>query len=370
MGIRKASAPAGLRHDVALAPLTTLELGGAATEFVAAYSDAEVGEALRWATGEHLPIVALGGGSNVVVADAGFPGLVVALAQRGILVEEAGDFVRIAAAAGENWDDLVARTVAEGWAGLECLSGIPGTVGATPVQNVGAYGQEVGETIVGVRVLDRTSLTQRDLTAAECSFGYRTSAFRRAPERFVVLAVTFALRGHGAARVAYAELAHTLAVRTAAPTLTDVRAAVLELRRGKAMVSDACDPDSRSVGSFFVNPVVTPETAAGIVGRAVTTGLVASSDDVPRFATRDSRVKIPAAWLVEHSGFVRGFRRGAVGISSRHALALVHHGGGSTADLIDLAREIRTAVVATFGVDLAVEPTFLGFPPGDPLAAT
>lgn len=370
MGDRERPAPAGLAHDVALAPLTTLELGGAAAEFISAGSNAEVAAALHWAAGEHLPIAALGGGSNVVVADAGFPGLVVALVQRGIVVEEAGDIVRVTAAAGERWDDLVVRAVTEGWAGLECLSGIPGTVGATPVQNVGAYGQEVGETIASVRVLDRASLTERELTAAECGFGYRSSAFRRNPERFVVLAVTFALRSHGAARVGYAELARALASRGAAPPLADVRAAVLELRRGKGMVRDEHDPDSRSVGSFFVNPVVTTEMAAAIGDRAVATGLVAASDDMPRFATRDGMVKVPAAWLIEHSGFSRGFRRGAVGISSRHALALVHHGGGRTAELISLARDIRAAVATTFGVVLAAEPRFLGFPPGDPLAAS
>jgi UDP-N-acetylmuramate dehydrogenase len=338
---------------------TTLELGGPARHFIEARDDAAVVEALRWAAERGLPALVLGGGSNLVIADAGFDGLGLKLATRGVAFEEAGGDVRVRAAAGEPWDALVAATVERGLAGLECLSGIPGTVGATPIQNVGAYGQEVAETLVEVRVLDRRTLATEDWPAARCAFAYRDSVFKRAPDQHVVLAATFRLRRGGAPAVRYAELREALRAEPR-PTLAQVREAVLGLRRRKSMVLDPADPNRRSVGSFFTNPIVSAEDAERIAAQAVRAGLVASAADVPRHPAGPGRVKLAAAWLIERAGIAKGLRRGAVGVSSRHTLALVHHGGGRTADLVALAREVRAAVQATFGVDLQAEPAFVG----------
>ena len=359
-----------MRRDVPLGELTTLELGGSACALVEAERDAEVVEALRWAVNERLPVAVLGGGSNVVVADAGYPGLVVRVATRGIDVRagHADDSVLVTAAAGESWGDLVDTAVGEGLAGIECLAGIPGTVGATPIQNVGAYGQEVAETITSVRALDRAMLVTRELAPAECGFGYRSSVFRREPGRFIVLAVTFRLSTGAPGCARYAEVAHALEVAAAAPEAKAVRLAVLELRRGKSMVLDPDDENRRSVGSFFVNPVVDRGVAHDVVRRALDCGAAALADEVPRFAVGEDRIKLSAAWLVERAGFPKGTRRGAVGISSRHSLALVHHGGGAAAELVALAREVRAAVTARFGIALQPEPVFIGFPTADPVS--
>lgn len=365
---RAADPAAGGRavRDVPLAPLTTLELGGAADLLFEPRNEDEACEGLEWAAREGTPVAVLGGGSNLVVADAGFRGLVLRTVWRGVHVDRAGDTVRVTAAAGEPWDELVALAVSEGWAGLECLSGIPGTVGATPVQNVGAYGQDVAGAISSVRVLDRTSGAVAVLSNAECGFGYRTSALRGRTERTVVLAVTFELRRGGLPLVRYPELAAALG-RSAAPTLAVVRQAVLDLRRAKSMLLDPDDPNRRSVGSFFVNPTLALDEADAVAARACAAGVVAEPSEMPRFSSPDGRFKLPAAWLVERAGFPKGTRRGAVGVSSRHALALVHHGGGTTAELLAFAAEIRAAVRDLFGLALRPEPAFLGFPSPDPL---
>ncbi len=356
-----------VRRSVPLAPLTTLELGGPAAALADVASTAQLRDVLRWAQRERLPATVMGGGSNLVVADQGFPGLVVRPRLRGLELDHDGDAALLRAAAGEPWDDVVAAAVEKGFAGLECLSGIPGLTGATPVQNVGAYGQEVADTVAAVRVLDRLDLEERTLSPEECRFGYRDSRLRRDPDRFVVLEVSFRLRAGGAPTLRYAELARSLAPHTATPELAAVREAVLELRRGKSMVLAPDDPNRRSVGSFFVNPVVTPGRADEAARRAVAAGELSEAADLPRFAAETGRVKLSAAWLVEHAGFPRGLRRGPVGLSSRHALALVHHGGGSTAELLALAADIRAAVRRRFGVLLRPEPVFLGFTAGDPL---
>jgi UDP-N-acetylmuramate dehydrogenase len=348
-----------IQDDAPLAPLTTLELGGPARHLCAARTDDELSEALSWADARRLPALLLGGGSNLVVADAGYPGLVVRVATRGRRFDDAGGgAVLVTAAAGEPWDDLVAETVARGLAGLECLSGIPGLVGATPIQNVGAYGQEVAETIRAVRVLERASGQIRELAPADCGFAYRDSAFKRDPDRLAVLAVTFALRPGGAPTLRYAELAAALAGRPAAATLDDTRRTVLALRRKKSMVLADGDPNRRSAGSFFMNPILSPADAAAAAARAAARG--ARPDELPRWPAPGGAVKLSAAWLIEHAGFAKGARRGAVGISSAHALALVHHGGGSTAALLGLAAEIRDAVQTAFGVTLLPEPTLVG----------
>jgi UDP-N-acetylmuramate dehydrogenase len=328
--------------------LTTLELGGPARHLVEARDDAAVLEALAWAPARGVPVLVLGGGSNLVVGDGGFEGLVIRMATRGrTFVPGAPGEVLMTVAAGEPWDDVVADTVARGLAGLECLSGIPGLAGATPIQNVGAYGQEVGETIRSVRVVERASGRIVDLSPADCAFAYRDSAFRRAPGRHVVLGVTFALREGGAPTLRYRELADALA-GSASPTLAEARATVLALRARKSMVIDPADPNRRSAGSFFTNPIVDAAVADAL------------GPEAPRWPAGPGRVKLSAGWLIEHAGIAKGTRRGPVGVSTNHALALVHHGGGTTAALLDLAREVRAAVLARFGVALAPEPIFVG----------
>ncbi len=358
-----------LRENVPLAPLTSLRLGGPARWFVEAETDGELVAALRWAREEGVPALVLGGGSNVVISDDGLDALVVHAAQRGIERRREvrqGDGHEIwTVAAGEPWDPLVAATVEAGLAGIECLSGIPGTTGATPIQNVGAYGQEVEEVVESVRVLDRESFQVREMAPEECAFAYRDSVFRRQPERYAVLGVTFRFTVGGEPALRYPELERAVKeAGGASPSLASVRETVLTLRRGKSMVIEEGDENRRSAGSFFVNPVVSPEEAEAVVERALAAGIVPDESAVPRFDAPGGRVKLAAGWLVERSGFARGTRRGPVGISSRHALALVHHGGGKTADLIGLAREVRRGVLGTFGVLIHPEPVFLGFPQG------
>jgi len=350
-----------MERDVPLAPLTTLELGGAARYFVRAHDEPTLIDALRWADARALPVAILGGGSNLVVSDAGWDGLVIAMAQRGVAVALRGASAELTVAAGEPWDEVVALSVERDLAGLECLSGIPGLTGATPIQNVGAYGQEVAMTISAVRVLDRATLRVHELEPAQCGFGYRTSAFKRGPQRCVVLQVRFALRVGGEPLCAYPDLQRVLASRCAAPSLADVRAAVLELRRSKSMVLDPADENRRSAGSFFLNPIVDAAEAERVVALALARGWAARADDVPRFAADDGRVKLAAAWLIERAGARKGEQRGAFGISTRHALALVHHGGGRSAELVAFARELRDRVRAELGIELEPEPAFLGF---------
>jgi UDP-N-acetylmuramate dehydrogenase len=366
--------PAPFVAQVSLAGYTTLHLGGPARHFAEADDDTElVGQV--WAADERgEPLLVLGGGSNLVVADEGFPGTVVRVATRGIRHEPDGDYVLLTVAAGEDWDTVVAGTVADGLAGLECLSGIPGLAGATPIQNVGAYGQEVAQTLVAVRGYDRERGEVVDLTAADCGFGYRTSTFKRslrswvpAPGgpsvtgRFVVLGMTFRLeRSARSAPVRYAELARTLGVSEGgrAP-LGEVRSAVLALRRGKGMVLDATDPDTRSAGSFFTNPVLDLAAFAELERTAATT--LGPGARVPTFPAGPGHVKVPAAWLIEHSGFTKG-HPGAEGarISTKHTLALVNPGTATTAGLLVLAREITDGVRKSFGVDLTPEPVLVG----------
>ncbi len=334
---------------VPLAPLTTLGLGGAARFFAKLTATAQVAPALAWAKERNLPTFILGGGSNLVVADEGFPGLVLHMATAGRGWSAEANELRVDVAAGEPWDDVVADAVARDAAGIECLSGIPGSAGAAPVQNIGAYGQEVGPAIRSLRVLDRQRLEERILPPEACRFAYRDSSFKQEPERFVILSVTLGLARGGRPQVAYPELAAALSGQ---PTLAEIRAAVLALRRHKAMVVDPSEPDTRSAGSFFTNPVVSAAVADDIGIRA--------GGKMPQFLLPDGRVKLAAAWLIEHAGITKGFRMGPVGVSSKHALALVHHGGGRTADLVRLARHVRQAVVDRFGITLVPEPVFLG----------
>jgi UDP-N-acetylmuramate dehydrogenase len=336
------------RADIHLCELTTLRLGGPAQRLLAATTDDEVIEAIAGADG---PVLVMSGGSNLVVADDGFDGTVVQVASRGLELNDG----RLSVAAGEPWDEIVARCAEEGLAGIECLSGIPGSTGATPIQNVGAYGQEVSSTIAGVRAYDRERGAVVELSPAECGFSYRSSAFKRS-DRHVVLGVSFALeRSPNAGPLRYAELARALGAEPGdRPPLGEVREAVLALRRSKGMVIDPGDPDSVSAGSFFVNPVLSAEQFESLERRAGKAGRP------PGWPEHDGRVKTSAAWLIERSGFHRGYGDGRVGVSRKHTLALVNRGGGTTAELLALARELRDGVRERFAVELRPEPTLVG----------
>jgi UDP-N-acetylmuramate dehydrogenase len=337
---------------------TTLRLGGPAGHLVVAHDEATLLDVLRAPHPEGLFVLA--GGSNVVVADEGFPGTVLVLRTRGVAaVPDGADRVRLTVAAGEPWDAVVARAVTDGLAGIECLSGIPGSAGATPIQNVGAYGQEVAETIVSVRAYDRVADAVVTLAPDECAFAYRTSVFKH-NDRFVVLSVDFSLTRSSPANsiplsapLRYAELARALGVSPGDRVpLAAARDTVLELRTGKAMVLDPADADTFSVGSFFTNPIVSADAFAELRERV---------GDLPSWPAADDAVKLSAAWLIEHAGFGRGYTRAGtgVGISTRHTLALTNRGTGTTAELLDLAREIRTGVAGRFGVDLHPEPVLI-----------
>jgi UDP-N-acetylmuramate dehydrogenase len=342
------------RSDVPLAPLTTLRLGGPARRLVTAYDEAELVDAVRTADAAGEPLLVLGGGSNVVLPDEGFDGTVVRVLVRGLSARRDGERVLIDAAAGEEWEPFVASCVADRLVGVEALSGIPGLVGAAPVQNVGAYGQETAQTAVAVRAWDRRAGEVVALTRDQCRFSYRHSVLKAEPGRYVVLAVQWSLGEGGlSAPVRYAELARRLGVEVGerAP-LADVRAAVLELRRGKGMVLDAADPDSRSAGSFFTNPVLDPEDFAALRARV--------DGEPPAFPEPDGRVKTSAAWLIERAGFARGDFDGPAGISTKHVLALVNRGGATTADLLRVARAVRDGVRDRLGVELVPEPLLVG----------
>ena len=348
-----------IRSDVPLAPRTTLELGGPA-RFLAEITDAgDALAALEWAKVKALPVFVLGGGSNLVVADLGFAGLVLHMKMRGVRWSEKAGELRAEIAAGEVWDNVVCAAAERELWGIECLSGIPGTAAAAPVQNIGAYGQEVAESLRSVRVLDRATLGTREMAPDECDFGYRTSLFKRQPDRFVILSVTLGFPAGSKPSLRYAELASALADQES-PSPLAVRDMVLALRRKKSMVWDESDPNHRSAGSFFTNPIVSAELAAQITHRCVAAGLMADPSGMPCFSLPDGRVKLAAGWLIERAGICKGLRMGAVGVSTRHALALVHHGGGSTADLVRLARHVRSTVFDRFAVELEPEPVFLG----------
>ncbi len=337
-----------------LAPLTTLGLGGLARYFVEATEREQVREALMWAVAQELDVGILGGGSNLLVGDGGFPGLVVRVATRGLELTRSDGYATLVAQAGESWDDVVELSVSEGLAGLECLAGIPGSTGATPIQNVGAYGQEVSEVIEAVEVLDRADGSFAWLPASACAFAYRASRFKRQPGRFVVLAVRFRLRSDGVPCLRYREVAQALASGESGPSLRDVQRAVRALRSHKGMlIEPGWEP---SAGSFFTNPVVAPEQAARVVELALARGLVVRADEVPSFPTAEGAVKLAAAWLIERAGIAKGLRRGAFGVSARHALALVHHGGGTSGELLAFAAEIQEQVKRTFDITLSLEP--------------
>jgi UDP-N-acetylmuramate dehydrogenase len=340
------------REHVPLASFSTLGVGGPARWYVHVESIERVQAAHHWAADRAIPVFILGGGSNVVVADEGFPGLVLHVAVPGVDLRRGSDEATVVVGAGEPWDDVVARVVNEGFAGVECLSGIPGLTGGTPIQNVGAYGQEVADTIEGVTAVDRLSGDEVFIPAAACGFSYRRSRFKQEDAgRFVVGRVAFRVR-RGPPTVTYPDVvAWVERRRIAHPTVGDIRTAVIDIRRGKGMVLDPADPDTRSVGSFFTNPVVPLETQQRL--------------GAPAFPMQDGRVKIPAAWLIEHAGFTKGFTSGLVGLSGKHPLALVNRGGARAADIVDLAFRIKRTVLDRHGVALRPEPIFVGFTTDD-----
>jgi UDP-N-acetylmuramate dehydrogenase len=307
----------------------------------------------------------LGGGSNILVADAGFPGLVIKIGITGLEWEENHGNVLVRAAAGEDWDRLVGLCVERDLAGVECLSGIPGSVGGTPVQNVGAYGQEVSEVFVSLRAYDREDRRIVELSREDCRFAYRTSLFNSAARnRYVVLSVTYVLEKHGAPAVRYLDVQRAFDGKAGAPTLAEVRAAVRGIRQNKAMLLVPGDPDCRSAGSFFKNPIISEEQFRALEAAAEQAKVLGPGQRVPRYSASAGSVKTAAAWLIERAGFSKGYSLGPVGLSSRHTLALVNRGGATAKDLLKLAREIRVRVEGRFGVKLVPEPVFVGFDEG------
>jgi UDP-N-acetylmuramate dehydrogenase len=337
-----------------LAALTTLGVGGDARWLLHATSADEVIRAHRWCESAAVPLFVMGGGSNLVIADEGFDGLVVRVDVRGRIFATEGTDTRVTAGAGEPWDAVVSDCVERGLAGLECLSGIPGTVGGTPVQNVGAYGQDVAGSIDRLTAYDRETRAVILLTVGDCGFAYRTSRFKEADTgRFVILDVTYCLRP-GPPTSSYPDIAEYLSrASVSTPDVADVRKAVLATRRRKGMVIDQNDPNTRSVGSFFMNPVVRQADHDRV---AAVTGV-----QPPAFAAGSGLLKLPAAWLIEHAGFHRGDHDGSVGISTKHTLALINRGGATARDVLRFATRMKRGVLDRFGISLRPEPVFVGF---------
>ncbi len=343
-----------------LAEHTTLRVGGPARHWVEATTQAQIVETVSSADAAGEPVLILGGGSNLLVGDEGFAGTVLHVATKGFEITggscsidepgaaQCGGAV-VEVAAGENWDDFVAAAVGNEWRGIEALSGIPGSVGAVPIQNVGAYGQEVAQTLWSVRTWDRSLNRFKTFPVGDCGFGYRTSRFKREPGRYVILSVTFQFRqGSMSMPIRFGELARKLGIEGGRAPMKDVRAAVLELRKGKGMVLDAADHDTWSAGSFFTNPILTADQAATL------------PDAAPRFPQPDGSVKTSAAWLIDAAGFHKGFGSPPATLSTKHTLAVTNRGGASAGDLIGLARQVRDGVETAFGVRLVPEPVLVG----------
>ena len=360
-----------IQENIPLAPLTTFKVGGPARYFADCHTESEVQQALNHAAEHKLPLFVLGGGSNLVIADEGWPGLVLKVSIRGV-EETATGFFR--AGAGEDWDRFVAHAVRENYAGIECMSGIPGTVGGTPVQNVGAYGQEVAETIVYVRVLEIATGKIIELNKSECGFSYRSSTFNNSQRgRYIVLWVAYQLQQNGEPHIEYSDLKNYFSRGEESgspsragfardgvedpPDLQQVRDAVREIRHAKAMLIVEGDEDCRSAGSFFKNPIVSPADADRTQQLAQK---IVPQKALPRYPAPEGQVKLPAAWLVEQAGFHKGYGRGPVGISSKHSLAIINRGGATAKDILALKEEIQKKVLDVWGVQLQPEPTFVG----------
>ena len=348
-----------VQENVPLAPLTTFRIGGPARFLIEAKSAADVQEGVTFARSRNLPLFILGGGSNLVVADAGWPGLVMKISLTGIEQRPGQDEGKILfdAGAGESWDRFVSQAVAAECAGVECLSGIPGSVGGTPVQNVGAYGQEVSETIESVEAFDLHDGQVRELCGEACGFSYRSSIFNTTERgRFIILRVNYALTPGGAPHLAYADLKRHFEKTGASPSLVETREAVRQIRTRKGMLIVPGDPDCQSAGSFFKNPVLTESEHEALQQRATQKGLT-----LPSHPALESKKKVSAAWLVENSGFARGYGAGHVGISHKHALAIVNRGGATATDVLKLKDRIQQRVHEVWGVNLEPEPVMVGF---------
>src|SRR5437899_4162493 len=346
-----------IQENVPLAPLTTLKVGGPARYFVQAHTVAEVSEAVSLARARNLALLVLGGGSNLVISDAGWPGLVLKITIPGIEERSQGDKSLFEVGAGEEWDKFVAHAVSRNCSGIECLSGIPGSVGGTPVQNVGAYGQEVAETIESVLVLDLKDGQVHELCNEACSFKYRTSIFNTSERgRYIILRVTYALTPGGEPAILYADLKKYFGGWNTQPSLATTREVVRQIRASKAMLITPGDEDCRSAGSFFKNPVLSAEQYQELSQRALARGL-----QIPSYPALDAQRKVSAAWLVEHSGFSKGYSSGRVGISRKHALAIVNRGEATAADVLALKEQIQERVQEIWGIPLDAEPVFVGF---------
>ena len=350
-----------IQENVPLAPLTTLGVGGAARFFAVIESETQLAEAETFRRKHHLPGFVLGGGSNLVVADEGFSGLVLKIAIPGIEADPRKQG-RVVAGAGVEWDEFVQYCVSRDLAGVEALSGIPGMVGSAPIQNIGAYGQEVGNAIASVQVWDTGNNASVELSREQCRFGYRESIFNtpQASGRYIVLRVTFELKPQGAPSLQYVELSRRFAGK-ANPSLREVRDVVLAIRQSKGMVVSQDDPDSKSAGSFFKNPVVSANDFAKLRERIRNFKIIASEENIPCFDAPNANVKLSAAWLIEHSGFCKGYALGRAGISGKHALAIVNRGGASAKEIINLMELIQKRVRETFDILLQSEPVFVGF---------
>jgi UDP-N-acetylmuramate dehydrogenase len=346
-----------ITENVPLAPLTTLKVGGAARYFIEATSTAEVSQAVEFSKSADLPLFILAGGSNLVISDAGWPGLVLKVGITGINHRHGHDEVIFEAGAGEDWDKFVGMVVAHNIAGIECLSGIPGSVGASPVQNVGAYGQEVSNTIESVVALDLRDGQVHELSNEDCGFSYRTSIFNSTERgRYIILQVNYSLKHGAEAYVAYADLKKYFAGWSEKPTLANVRDAVRKIRAGKGMLITAGDDDCRSAGSFFKNPILSADQYQALTARAAAKNL-----QIPSYPALDAQKKVSAAWLVEHSGFSRGYGNGPVGISRKHALAIVNRGNATAADIVAFKQGVQQRVEEIWGILLEPEPVFVGF---------
>lgn len=344
-----------IENDISLANFTTIGLGGKAKFFARCETVEDIKQALAFAKEKNISVHVLGGGSNTIFDDKGFAGLVLHVALSGIIFQDEGEHTLVTVGAGEVWDSVVAQTIERGLAGIECLSGIPGSTGAAPIQNIGAYGQEVAEVLQLVHVLDQHTLKEKDMALGECTFAYRTSVFKQQKKSaYIVLGVTLALRRDGVPTVKYEQLQQELPqdVGSGKDALRQVREAVLRLRRKKSMVLDSNDPNTKSCGSFFINPIVSGAKLAELESH--------TGDTVPHFEANGGKVKLSAAWLIEQAGFTKGYRKGGVGLSTKHSLALVNF-GGTTDELLELAHDIQEQVQAKFGVELVREPVAIPY---------
>ena len=349
-----------IRENVRLAPLTTFKIGGNARFFIEAESTEDIIETVEFAEKNNFDIFILGGGSNILIADEGFDGVVLQIATKGIDITGENGCYFVTAQAGEDWDEFVEFCVRRNLAGLECLSGIPGFVGGTPIQNVGAYGQEVSETITNVRVYDRKTKNILELSNEECGFEYRQSIFNTTEKsRFIILAVTYKLEKDGMPKIIYADLQKFF--RGQNPALRDVREAVKKIRESKGMLVRQAGFDSQSAGSFFKNPVISDEQFAEIENIARKLRLIGEDEKIPFYPAGENLKKIPAAWLIEKTGFAKGYTNGNAGLSSKHTLALTNRGEAKAADILNLQKEIEIKIKNLFGIELKPEPNFIGF---------